>query len=253
MNLGVMTLRLGIACMLAGILAAPLAAQSTNNSNLTNNSTTGIQPVNDLMPLLVVLTGPENWDYVGSPADLGNAANGGGTGQRIAVSPTAQAPAVSAPGAQAREPVASVMTSDGRTFKNVKVFALAPRIGEGLIIGDKVLLIHAEGSDTVPLDSLSDEARKSLGLEMREEQASFGSGQKEKRLVKSVNYWVTLAEKQRRERDAKFWADLNAFVRDWRELNANPRFLDWLMKKALGDRLGRQERVRLRLSKMPRP
>ena len=57
---------------------------------------------------------------------------------------------------------------------------LVPRLGDGLIIGDRVLLIYAEGSETVPLDSLPDEARKSLGLRTREEQASFEADRKEK-------------------------------------------------------------------------
>jgi len=244
MNLLSMTLRLGITCMLAGILAAPLAAQTRNNSNATNNSTTGIQPANDLVPLLVVLTGPQNWAYVASATSLGNGTNGAGNGQGLPVARTAQVLAVPASGAQTQEPVASITTTDGRTFKDVRVFALVPRVGDGLIIGDRVLLIDAEGSETVPLDSLPDEARKSLGLGMREEQASFEADRKEKKLVKSGNDWVTPAEKQRRERDAMFWADLNVFVPDWRELNANPRCFDWLMKKDLGDTLDRQERSR---------
>jgi len=88
---------------------------------------------------------------------------------------------------------------------------------------------------------------------MHEEQASSGSDQKEKRRVKPANDCVTPAEKQRRERDAKFWADLNVFLHDLRELNVNPGFLHRLMNKDLGDTLDRQERVRLPLSKMPRP
>ena len=140
--------------------------------------------------------------------------------------------------------MASITTTDGRTFKDVKVFKFVPRVGDGLIIGDRVLLIYAEGSEAVPLSLLSDEARKRLGLGMREEQALFEAVRKEKRLVKSGDDWVTPAEKQRIESDAKFWADLNTFVPDWRELNANPKCLDWLMKKDLGDTLDRHERMR---------
>ncbi|MGO8704982.1 MAG: hypothetical protein ACLQVA_14295 [Candidatus Brocadiia bacterium] len=246
MNLRSMALRLGIACILAGILAAPLAAQTANNPTLTNTSTAGVQPANDLLPLLVVLTGPQNWAYIGSATGVGIGTNGGGGGQWIRIMGGAQAPAVPTPGAQALEPVASITTTDGRTFKDVRVFALVPHLGDGLIIGDRVLLIDAAGSETVALDSLPDEARKSLGLEAREEQASFEVVRKEKRLVKSGNDWVAPAEKRRREREAKFWADLSLLVPDWRELGANPAFLDWVMEKDLGDALDRQERARAR-------
>ena len=244
MNLRSMALRLGIACILAGILAAPLAAQTTNNPSLTNTSTTGVQPVNDLLPLLVVLTGPQNWAYVGSSAGLGSGTSGGGSGQWIRITGGAQAPAVPTPGAQALEPAASITTTDGRTFKDVRVLALVPQVGDGLILGDRVLLIHAAGSETVALDSLPDEARKSLGLEAREDRASFEAGRKETKRAKSGNDGVTPAEKQRRKRAAKFWTDLSVLVPDWRELGANPAFLDWVMEKDLGDTLDRQERAR---------
>ena len=243
MNLRAATFRLGLACMLAGILAVPLHAQTANNSALTNTSTTGVQPVNDLLPLLVVLTGPQNWAYIGSATGVGNGTNGGG-GQWIRIMGGEQAPAVPAADARDQEPVVSVTTTDGRTFKDARVFALVPRLGDGLILGDRVLLIHAAGSETVALDSLPEETRRSLGLEALEDQASFKSDQRSKRLAKSGNDWVTPAEKRRRERDAKFWADLGLLVPDWRDLNANPKFLDWVMEKDLGDALDCQERAR---------
>jgi hypothetical protein len=96
LNLRSVTLRLGIGCALTGILAASLAAQNANNSNLTNTSTNGIQPVNDLLPLFVWFTGPQNWDFVGSSAGLGGGANGGGNGLLVPVAGAAQAPAVPA-------------------------------------------------------------------------------------------------------------------------------------------------------------
>ncbi|MGD0901163.1 MAG: hypothetical protein ABR915_25320 [Thermoguttaceae bacterium] len=86
----------GIACLLAGILAAPLAAQTSNNSYLTSTSTTGIQPVNDLLPVLVTFTGPQNWDAVGSATGQSNGTNGSGSGQWWPVAPSAaQSPTAS--------------------------------------------------------------------------------------------------------------------------------------------------------------
>jgi S1-C subfamily serine protease len=92
--------------------------------------------------------------------------------------------------AHANDPVPVVTTTDGRTFKEVRVFRT---------IGDKVLLIHTEGTDTVPLDALPDEARKSLGLMTRAEKAAYDAEQAKKGLVKSGDDWVTPQEKQRRE------------------------------------------------------
>jgi len=97
MNVCSMMLRLCAACMLAGIVAAPLAAQTANNSSLTNTSTTGIQPVNDVVPLIVWFTGPANWDYVGSAAGMGNGTNGGGNGQWLAVPHAAAQPPAATP------------------------------------------------------------------------------------------------------------------------------------------------------------
>jgi hypothetical protein len=79
----------GIACLLAGILAAPLAAQTSNNATLTSTSTTGILPMNDLIAVLVVFTGPQNWDSVGSATGLGNGSNGSGSGQWFPIAPAA--------------------------------------------------------------------------------------------------------------------------------------------------------------------
>jgi hypothetical protein len=214
MTFRVMMLRLGVACMLAGVFVAPLAAQTANNSNSTTNN----QGVNDVLPLLVALSGPENWAYIGSAAGFGGGTGGGGGGQWMRV---AEAPELPALDPQVQEAVASVTTTDGRTLKDVKFLKLVPRVGDGLIIGDRALLIHAGGSEMVPLDSLGDEARKSLGLET-----------------------AAPAERGRGERDAKFWADVKLLFRDWRQFNANPRLLDWLMVKDLGATLDRHARAR---------
>jgi S1-C subfamily serine protease len=92
----------------------------------------------------------------------------------------------------AGDTVPLVTTTDGRTFKDVRVFKT---------IGDRVLLIHSEGTDTVPLDLLPDAARKSLGLRTRAEQAEYEAAQTKKGLVKYGDEWVTPAEKQRREEE----------------------------------------------------
>lgn len=244
MNLRSIMLQFGVAYALAGILAVPVTAQTTNNSSSTNTSTTGIQSVNDLVPLLVVLTGPQNWDYVGSSGPLGIGSNGGGNGQWVPVSPMVQAPAVPASGGQGQKVAASITTTDGRTFKHAEVVMLVPRLGDGLIIGDRVLLIYAEGSETLPLDLLPDGARKSLGLRTREEQASLDADSTESGPVKSGDNRASQTEKQRREKEAKFWADLSALVPDWRELSAESKLLDWLLMKDLGGTLDRQARAR---------
>ena len=113
----------------------------------------------------------------------------------------------------------SITTSDGQTFKDVKVFKVK---------GDDVLLVCSAGSVKVPLASLSDEARKMLGLRTRDEQAAFEAGQKGKGLVKSGDDWVTPEEKRRREAVAKYNATLNSLVPDWRDINVNPQFAVWL-------------------------
>jgi hypothetical protein len=121
--------------------------------------------------------------------------------------------------AKAQEPVPSITTSDGRSFKNVKVFKT---------VGDKVLLIHSEGTTTVSLDALTDEARKSLGLRTRAEQSSFEAEQTKKGLLKSGNDWVTPAEKQLRD----YFITLNTLAPDWKTINVNPQFAAWLDGKA---------------------
>jgi hypothetical protein len=87
----------------------------------------------------------------------------------------------------------------------------------------------------VPLASLSDEARKSLGLRTRAEQASFEAEQTKKGLVKSEDDWVTPEEKQRRESVAKFYATLKTLVPDWPDVNVNPQFAAWLDLRPVPD------------------
>ncbi len=125
---------------------------------------------------------------------------------------------LSAWGAYALDPVPSVTTSDGQTFKDVKVFKT---------VGDKVLLLHSEGTATVPLDALSDDVRKSLGLRTRAEQAQFEADQKAKGLVKSGRDWLTPEEKQLKD----FFATLNNFAPDWKAINFNMQFAAWLENK----------------------
>lgn len=86
--------------------------------------------------------------------------------------------------------VASITTTDGQTFKNVKVRK---------VLGDTVLLFHSEGAARVPLSALSDDTRKALGLWTRAEEAA----PKPKELVKYGNDWVMPEEKQRLEADAR--------------------------------------------------
>ena len=88
--------------------------------------------------------------------------------------------------AYANDPVPVVTTTDGQTFKNVKVFK---------VLGDDVLLLCSDGSVKVPLASLSDETRKALGLLTRAEEAALQA----KGFVKYGADWVTPQEKQRRE------------------------------------------------------
>jgi hypothetical protein len=130
---------------------------------------------------------------------------------------------------ESQHTVASVTTTDGRTFKEVKALRFLPGVGDGLIIGDRVLLLYADGSETVPLDSLGSAARKRLGL-------SF--------LANSADDAHSAAEKRRATRAAKFWADVKLHVSDWRELDASPRLLDSLMRKNLGETLDERERAR---------
>ncbi|MGD1002476.1 MAG: hypothetical protein ABSA67_17430 [Candidatus Brocadiia bacterium] len=107
-------------------------------------------------------------------------------------------------GAQAHQTVASVTTSDGKVFADVKALRVE---------GDKVLLSYSGGAEWVALNSLSDEARKSLGLRTREEQALFEMA-------------------------------LGAMVPDWREVNANRLFLAWLAEKNAEDPVSRAALMR---------
>jgi hypothetical protein len=63
--------------------------------------------------------------------------------------------------------------------------------------GDSVLLMYSGGATWVSLDALSDDARKSLGLLTRPQQAAFD-------------------------------AELTSLVPDWRQISSNPEFLKWL-------------------------
>jgi hypothetical protein len=92
--------------------------------------------------------------------------------------------------ARADFPARDVTTTDGQTFKAVTGAKL---------IGDKVLLIYADGTATVRQQSLSDETLKGLGLRSHAEQAAFEEQQKQKGLVRYGNEWVSPEEKRRRE------------------------------------------------------
>jgi hypothetical protein len=77
---------------------------------------------------------------------------------------SAAAEAVDTPAPRESESVDVLTTTDGRSFKNAKVLKVE---------GQTVLLAHSEGVTQVPLSALSDEARKSLGMRTRDEQAVF--------------------------------------------------------------------------------
>lgn len=80
----------------------------------------------------------------------------------------------------------SITTSDGKVFTNVKVLRVE---------GDRVLLLNSGGGAWIALDSLSDDARKSLGLRTRAEQAAFDAEQAQKEVVKLGNDSASSADK----------------------------------------------------------
>jgi len=99
-----------------------------------------------------------------------------------------------------------VTTTDGKIFKQVTAVRM---------VRDKVVLIYADGTTFVPIASLSDDTRKSLGLRSRAEQSAFDAEQKQKELaafeaaqikkglVKVGDEWITAKQKAMRDEEDK--------------------------------------------------
>jgi len=113
-----------------------------------------------------------------------------------------------------------VTTTDGKIFKQVTAVRM---------VRDKVVLIYADGTTFVPIASLSDDTRKSLGLRSRAEQSAFDAEQKQKELaafeaaqikkglVKVGDEWITAKQKAMRDEEDKLQATVKAMA----ELEAN--------------------------------